>query len=196
MNEKLVTIATYQMPSEAGFARSRLEEAGFKCTLTNENLAALNWILTNAVGGIALQVLESDAERASEILRYAAELQPETLAEPDQDDELIEEGTSAPGLDIYSQGPLEEDEEDYPLLSAREQNADRLFKAALFSMLFPLIFPWAAILLVQVVFSHEPLRGKHKRDGLIGGAITLFALLIFALIFFGDILARGGNLFR
>ena len=50
-------------------ARGLLEEAGIRCWLKDENTVTIDPILTNAVGGIKLMVVESQAERAASILR-------------------------------------------------------------------------------------------------------------------------------
>ncbi len=64
----LITIANFAYPIEANLAKTRLESEGIDCVLTNEHFAGLNWVWPLAVGGVGLQVRESDAERAAEIL--------------------------------------------------------------------------------------------------------------------------------
>lgn len=66
--EKLVTIASYDLPLKAEAERLVLEQEGIQTYLTDDNLVTTNWFLSNAVGGAKLQVLESDAARAAEIL--------------------------------------------------------------------------------------------------------------------------------
>jgi membrane protease YdiL (CAAX protease family) len=69
--DKLVTIATYNTPSQAEVARLILEEEGIKTFLADDNLVGMNWFLSNAVGGAKLQVAASEAERAKDILKTA-----------------------------------------------------------------------------------------------------------------------------
>jgi hypothetical protein len=46
----------------------RMEEAGIRCWLKDENTVTLNPIITNAVGGIKLMVAKDQAEEAKELL--------------------------------------------------------------------------------------------------------------------------------
>ena len=64
----LITIASFDHPIHANLAKTRLEAEGIDCVLTNEHFAGLNWVWPLAVGGVGLQVRESDAERAADIL--------------------------------------------------------------------------------------------------------------------------------
>ncbi len=68
MPERLVTIATFDNPFKAHLVKSRLESSGIECFLSDEFVVTVNWLYSNAVGGVKLQVRESDLERASEIL--------------------------------------------------------------------------------------------------------------------------------
>ena len=69
MNLKFVTIASYRDFPQAGLDRSILEEHHIQCYLENEFTVGVNWLYSNALGGIKLKVLESNAARAGEILR-------------------------------------------------------------------------------------------------------------------------------
>jgi hypothetical protein len=62
MPEELVTIATFNVAVEADLARAKLESEGIECFLADEYSRYLQ------AGGIKLQVGESDAQRAVEIL--------------------------------------------------------------------------------------------------------------------------------
>lgn len=67
--EKLVTLETFTSPWEAQVARSRLESEGIHSVIADENFIRLYWALSNAVGGVKLQVREEDAARAAELLQ-------------------------------------------------------------------------------------------------------------------------------
>ncbi len=69
MPEELVTIATFSMAVEADLARAKLESEGIECFLADEHTVTVNWLYSQAVGGVKLQVRESDAQRALEILK-------------------------------------------------------------------------------------------------------------------------------
>ena len=64
----LITIANFPYPIDANLAMTRLEAEGIDCVLTNEHMASMNWYWPLAIGGVGLQVRDSDAERAAEIL--------------------------------------------------------------------------------------------------------------------------------
>lgn len=68
MTGRLVTIAQYRDLPEAGLAKSRLEAAGILCFLDNEYMVGLNWLYSNALGGVKLNVPEENAEEAREII--------------------------------------------------------------------------------------------------------------------------------
>jgi len=57
---------------EALVARTVLESAGIECFLPDENMIQMAGGYEFALGGIRLQVLDSDAEAARELLRTHA----------------------------------------------------------------------------------------------------------------------------
>jgi len=65
---KLITIKKYWDITEADLAKSLLDSAGINCFLANANMVATYGLIANAMGGIELQVKESDAKKALEIL--------------------------------------------------------------------------------------------------------------------------------
>jgi rubredoxin len=77
---ELVTIATYTDALMAHVARSRLESEGLLCFLADEHLIGMDWMYSNAVGGVKLQVRAEDARAARELLREGAA--PEGLPDP------------------------------------------------------------------------------------------------------------------
>ncbi|MBV9865417.1 MAG: DUF2007 domain-containing protein [Abitibacteriaceae bacterium] len=64
----LVTIASFTTPLEAHMVRSLLESEGIESLVFNEQIAGVHLPLAAATGGVQVQVLESDADRAREIL--------------------------------------------------------------------------------------------------------------------------------
>lgn len=51
--------------------RLRLEAGGVPAFLDNENLVQMDWMFSNATGGVRVLIAEEDAERAQEILGEA-----------------------------------------------------------------------------------------------------------------------------
>ncbi|WP_286240656.1 DUF2007 domain-containing protein [Neptuniibacter halophilus] len=64
----LVTIARYSYPYEAHLARSRLESEGIPAYLADEHTINMQWLYSDALGGIRLQVPENYTQQAQEIL--------------------------------------------------------------------------------------------------------------------------------
>jgi len=68
MADRLITIANFNEPLEANLAKIKLESAGIKCFLLGENFTATYWLASFADRGVKLQVKETEAKRALEIL--------------------------------------------------------------------------------------------------------------------------------
>jgi len=49
-------------------ARSALESAGIECFLRDENTIRIDWLWSNLMGGIRLQVADADVDAAEEVL--------------------------------------------------------------------------------------------------------------------------------
>jgi predicted RNA-binding Zn-ribbon protein involved in translation (DUF1610 family) len=84
MSVTLVTIAHYRDFPPAGLAQSILEAEGITCFLDNQYTVGINWLYSNALGGIKLSVAEQDAEETRKIL--------EAYSFPQQDIERTEVG--------------------------------------------------------------------------------------------------------
>lgn len=75
--ESLVTVATFNYPLEAHLHRAKLESEGIDSIVVDEHMIHANWLYNIAVGGVKLQVRESDAEKALRILGEIPERIPE-----------------------------------------------------------------------------------------------------------------------
>lgn len=64
----LLTVKRYRDLTEATVERSLLESAGIQSWIGDENLVRMDWFLSNAVGGMRLQVEPADEAAALEIL--------------------------------------------------------------------------------------------------------------------------------
>ena len=88
MSEKLVTIAEFPDYIQADLAKQTLEDFDIKAVVTGQNAAnTLSGIL--GVQGPTLQVIESQAAEAIEILESSQNLEPNQL--PDIDDDIEQE---------------------------------------------------------------------------------------------------------
>jgi len=75
-------LETFDNYIDATLTLGRLEEAGIQCWLKDENTATITPILTNAIGGIKLMVLEEDVSKATEILNKLKEIKRKSFACP------------------------------------------------------------------------------------------------------------------
>ncbi|HEY0556205.1 MAG TPA: DUF2007 domain-containing protein [Thermoanaerobaculia bacterium] len=66
---KLVTVETFSSPWEAQLARACLEAEGIDAVIADEHFFRLYGALSNALGGVRLQVRPELADRAAELLR-------------------------------------------------------------------------------------------------------------------------------
>ncbi|WP_155877327.1 DUF2007 domain-containing protein [Desulfuromonas sp. AOP6] len=73
MAQHFVTIAQFRDLPSAGLAQSTLEAAGIQCFLDNQYTIGVNWLYSNALGGVKLRVAAADAKRAKELLQIHTE---------------------------------------------------------------------------------------------------------------------------
>src|ERR1700730_6792793 len=64
MATQLVTLQRFRDVPEALLAKGKLESAGIACALADGNLVRMDWLLSNAIGGIRLQVHAEDFDTA------------------------------------------------------------------------------------------------------------------------------------
>jgi hypothetical protein len=76
VNQRLVTVASFNSPVEADIVRGQLREAGIEAFLADEALAGNFWALVNAVGGVKVQVADADLAPARELLQRQREPPP------------------------------------------------------------------------------------------------------------------------
>lgn len=75
-------VETFDNYIDANLTLGRLEEAGIQGWLQDENTATINPVLTNAIGGIKLVVVEEDVPKATEVLNALKELKRKSMACP------------------------------------------------------------------------------------------------------------------
>ncbi len=68
----MVTIATFSKPEEAHLLRMRLEAGGIPAFVQDENMVQMNWLYSNAIGGVRVQIWEEDISNAKELLSQDA----------------------------------------------------------------------------------------------------------------------------
>ncbi|SEL02024.1 Putative signal transducing protein [Atopomonas hussainii] len=82
--QQLCTIARYSFPHEAHIARASLEAAGIAAYVQDEHTVNMNWLYSNALGGVRLQVAATDVAQALALLGedFSTTLAPSDEAEP------------------------------------------------------------------------------------------------------------------
>jgi hypothetical protein len=63
----LVTVGRFNLPIDAQMFRMSLESAGIDAVLQDENTIQVDMLLSNAIGGVRVQVAEEDVAAAQEI---------------------------------------------------------------------------------------------------------------------------------
>src|SRR5208337_816238 len=89
MSDEPVTIAKFLSLGEAKLAQGKLVSAGISAFVCDENMHALNWHIGMALGGIRLQVPDSQVVRALEVLDDFEPEEPgagQTAEDADDDD--------------------------------------------------------------------------------------------------------------
>ena len=86
MNE-LVTLRAFNNSNDFQIAKSYLESFEIECFAQDENVTSTYW--TGVAGGVKLQVLEKDTERAIKLLMEAGYLKPEDF-EPSSEMKFVE----------------------------------------------------------------------------------------------------------
>jgi Putative prokaryotic signal transducing protein len=158
MAERLVTMATFDDPIAAAMAKNYLESEGIPAILLDESSVATDWLLSNAIGGIKLQVFVRHVERAEFLLDRI----PKKL---DDDDEPLLHHSVDPEASIEWRTKQQEIAEELRAEQIDQSPCnllvDRLFRATVLGFLFfPLHFYAIWLLLdVFVVFKEiEPQR--------------------------------------
>jgi hypothetical protein len=72
----LVIIRRFRDLCDALLAKSIVDSAGIECILSDEHVIRMDWMLSNAIGGVKVWVRENDAQAAAELLDEAG---PETF---------------------------------------------------------------------------------------------------------------------
>ena len=79
-NEKNITVLTFTFPHEVAIVRGRLEAEGISCFVKDELTVQIHPFYSNAIGGVKLQVRESDLTQAIEILKETGYIYEEELS--------------------------------------------------------------------------------------------------------------------
>ncbi len=64
----MITIATFDNTEQADLVKGRLELAGIHAFVADATVVTLNWMYSNAVGGVKVQVDDDDLHQATALL--------------------------------------------------------------------------------------------------------------------------------
>jgi len=68
MPDALVTLGAYSTAYEANLVRAELEAFDLHASLADADIIGINWLWSNALGGVKVQVPESEAAEARHVL--------------------------------------------------------------------------------------------------------------------------------
>ena len=92
------TIATFSKPEEAHLFRMRLEAAGIPAFVQDEYIVQMDWLYSNAIGGVRVQIADEDVQAAREFLAADADevhvADEDMLGIPTADDEKTSESST------------------------------------------------------------------------------------------------------
>jgi Putative prokaryotic signal transducing protein len=81
---KLVALCRFRDLPEALVAKGLLDSAGIKCFLSDENTVRMDWMWSNALGGVRLWVREDDLSESAGLLGYDFSNEPEITDSTDR----------------------------------------------------------------------------------------------------------------
>lgn len=97
MQSTFVTIDSFDHLTQAEMLLLRLTQEGLDARLADNHIVAMKWLMANAIGGIKVQVPDSQAEQACEI---AAELRLQIRARVNDQTEIDDDACLSCGHTI------------------------------------------------------------------------------------------------
>jgi hypothetical protein len=195
VSKRLVTIATFDQVAQARLAENALKDTGISAMISDENLVAMDWLLSSAVGGVKVQVWEEDVEKAVSVLEtrfgehgegFGANVSPEDLTIQ------AEAATPEPGEESVPahSTPQTEAPESMPAApESREEYARRLVFSAMLGLVFPPVAAYAVYLFLNAAFGEGHLSSRGKFNLYLGGLMALAGMIWFS-IFLRVLIAR------
>lgn len=190
-----VTLARFIDPLEAEMARNCLEASGIRAFLTDTRTLGMAWQLSNALGGMKLEVSSRYLTRAQAILdeqlhSSASDIHDleeqainmEAVSELDHDEIQYEydQGEEAFHEDEYTNDNPEEDVIREP--TEREIYAVSAFRSAIFGIIFIPLQLYTTYFIFVVLSSNERLEGSVRNRFYLAIAINLAYCLTIALL--------------
>lgn len=98
MDDKIITLQTFDNPTLAHIIRTRLEANNIPCFLADEHIIGLNPLYNPAIGGVKLKIFEKDYEKCMSLLAEDEDL----MVEDEQTTDKTE--TSCPACNSTNVG--------------------------------------------------------------------------------------------
>jgi hypothetical protein len=157
--EEIVTLVRFGELPAAQLLCGRLESEGIECLIPDAITAAQTWHLNRAIGGIRVQVRQSDLERAKQILEQPGLAEDAALA-------ASAENLAAPASGEPA-SPHQDNKDDDGSISPGDRAAYRSMRVALVSLwLMGLIHPYSLVLAVQALRRKDITAWGRRRAGI------------------------------
>jgi hypothetical protein len=181
----LVTVAAFDTAAEVDLARNHLEAEGIPTYLADEAAVGWLWAMSNAVGGIKVQVAEENRERALAILegrQGMAETQGLAEANPPTDAET-DLGTEA-GSESWEPDLAGQPEEDSPEPSPGDNLAKYALRAAILGLLLcpPILHLYSVWLLFRLALFQGDVSADSMRKGIVALVIDTMVIITVVLL--------------
>jgi hypothetical protein len=180
IDDELVTVASFDDAVSARLAFNHVREGGVLAVLSDENTVTMDWLLSNAIGGIKIQVNPKDAARARELIddherpRASADTEPGPLTDEIDDESMAALALASGPADVLIEDEEPDIEEELP--STREQFASRAFRGALLGILLPPLELYVLYLVLRVFVSDERLGARYRNLASFAAIIMLIVL--------------------
>lgn len=174
MSNDFQTVATFWNPNEAQLARALIESEGIQVVLMGYEAISSDWLLSNAIGGVQLQVPEAQVDRAVAILGDSGPFGRRSLVSASGDEVGLDNGS----VDEAAEGSSEAFDEDRAQLSEKEEMIDRFLKTSILSWIFFPLSLYGLWLLWSVLDNPDPVGEKYTRRVWIATLIQLLPLLL------------------
>lgn len=171
-----MTIATFDQPAQASLAKNALDEAGIKASVSDESLIAMDWLLSNAIGGVKVQVWEEDADKAIATLEHKFGEHGEGLGGGPVEDLAAQAEAATP--DEGEEPPPTPTAEPDPISppSEREEYARRAVFTAIIGLWFPPAAGYACYLYLNALFGEGELSKRGRLNRSLALVMTLAGL--------------------
>jgi hypothetical protein len=191
MGTRLVTVATFDQVVQARMAADALRAGGIDAAVADAETVSMDWLLSNAIGGIKVQVRDEDADQAvAELSRTFGEggegfgARPAAAAADGASDAPADDEpdpNAGPPLD-FRLGP-EDEIPPPPSPYSRDGYARRVVLASWLGIVFPPAWFVAFYFFLNALFGEGELSGRG-RFNLVLAVVVLLVGMPLAYIFF------------